>query len=61
MTDPPGQPMFEPSTDLPEDQNEIDLEEPVNFLNHLQSLSLSLIQEMSISKNIKVIQEKQKP
>ena len=61
MTDPPGQPTFEPSTDLPEDQNEIDLEEPVNFLNHLQSLSLSLIQEMSISKNIKVIQEKQKP
>ena len=46
VIDPPGQPMFEPSTDSPEDQNEIDLEEPVNFLNHLQSLSL--IQEMSI-------------
>ena len=30
VIDPPGQPTFEPSTDSPEDQNEINLEDPVN-------------------------------
>ena len=40
VIDPPGQPTFEPSTDSPEDQNEIDLEEPVNqFVNQFAESS----------------------
>ena len=40
VIDPPGQPIFEPSTDSPEDQNEIDLEEPVNqFVNQFAESS----------------------
>ena len=60
MIDPPRQPTFEPSTDLPQDQNEIHLEEPVNQFSESSPISLSNLRN-EYFKKIEVIQEKQKP
>ena len=42
VIDPPGEPTFEPSTDSPEDQNEINLEDTVNQFSESSPISLSL-------------------
>ena len=41
VIDPPGEPTFEPSTDSPEDQNKINLEDTVNQFSESSPISLS--------------------